>query len=1624
MSSRSLFLLFALSSAALAQLFVPAAGSPFAVGSGADGAATGDFNGDGNLDVATPNRFGNSISVMLGNGAGGFANASGSPFASGNGSSRLAAADFNLDGKLDLAVFNSTDSQLRIYVGTGTGTFTQASGSPYAAGGAPITGDFDANNIPDIAIANQATGNITVLLGTGNGGFSAASNSPFTAGTGVIGIATGDFNRDGRLDMASANFTAGTVTVLLGNGLGSFVPASGSGFTAGTNPSAIAAGDVNRDGRDDLVVANQGSNNVQVFLGDGTGGFSQASGSPIAAANAPSSIALRDIDGDSAPDLMVASSGTASVNILRNTGGGGFAAITGSPFSTAGGPSAIATGDYNADGRADVIAVSPSVSQLTLLVNNMPFFRFQPRELEYYFSAGQTAAQNLGTLLGGNAGVSATITSDSAWLTYSVGCGGLCISSSPLGLAAGQYRATLTASAAATHAGTLRATMNIANQSTALTAASGSPFAVGDGARGIAGGDFNRDGNPDLAITSTTLNSVAVLLGNGSGGFASAAGSPFATGQRPETIVAADFNGDGRLDLATANALSDDVTILLGTGTGGFLPIPGQSVAAGTTPSAIAAADFNRDGLPDLATANRNGNSVTILLNNGTGSFAPATPIAPLTSPRFLVAGDFNGDGDGDLAVALEASAMNVYIGNGRGGFTLQTGSPYAVDFQPSWMATADVNADGRTDILTVTSGSGAMRVHLGNGLGGFTSAPGSPFGTATAPSVVAVSDINGDGKVDALVGHANNNGVSVMLGNGAGGFTQAPGTFPVTNGQALATGDFNKDGYPDFAHTVSSGTLRVFLGGRAATSTSLVSNPVSTAVFGQSITLTASVAAAPGSVLFGNFGGVVRFFDNGTQVGTSPLAGGNATLTLTTLPPGTHIFTATYVGDGTANPSSSSSVNVAVNNGNLAMQAGTGQFAVVTDTFLAPMQVLVTNHVGAPVAGAIVSFFAPASGASGTFQPSGSTVVRVATNASGIASAPTFRANSVAGIYNVIAATPGVNATAQFTLNNVLATTPSQLAAVTGTPQVAQVGSGFTIRLKVRALDGLGRPASGGSVTFTSPGAGASGTFAGGVTSAQVVIDTQGYAEAPLFTANNTAGSYNVLASLGSVPPAQFALTNQAGAALQVTSPGEGQTINVANVTFQWTQDNSATGYRILVKQNTGQTVFTGQLAGSASTSTVLNLPDGTFAFSVQSCSDASLTVCNGNYGARNFTVQSPTPSAPTVTFPLTGAVLDASTQTLQWTAVAAATRYEVTLRNTTTGTIDLFITTLAPTVSTVFSMRSGDYTLEVKACGAGCSTAGLSYFSVRLNPVPATPPTITVCNIQNQINQNLLTCNWTPVSGADLYVVQVVQAGAGPGGGALTVASSQVSATNASFQVPNGNLQVVVQACNGDGCSNPSNGYGITASFGNPAVPTMGAPVGGSVVDGPTILFSWSRIPADNGSNTFYRLYVQDFARNQPALDVLTNQNFWGAQFAAGRRYDALVIANPESQNASQGPPQGFTTRGNNPQSPTLVQPQHQGSTKQGNVRLGWTPLPGVQLYQYYIAIQGQSAAVATGVTTGIEVQVPLAVVNNQNTVHVGIVRACNNGLNCTLGSEAGWGIWSNQPGGTGVTTFTLVP
>ena len=337
-----------------------------------------------------------------------------------------------------------------------------------------------------------------------------------------------------------------------------------------------------------------------------------------------------------------------------------------------------------------------------------------------------------------------------------------------------------------------------------FVSASGSPITVGGDPDAVAVGDFNSDGKPDLAVANSTSGTVTILLNNGDGTFTQASGSPIAVGAGPDAVAVGDFNTDGALDLAVANGKAGTVTVLLGKGNGTFTAASGSPITVGTAPDALAVADFNANGNPDLAVANRGSNTVTVLLGNGDGTFTAATgsPVSVGTAPSSVSVGDFNADGDLDLAVANSGNnTVSVLLGKGDGTFTAASGSPITVGTGPSAVATADLNADGKLDLAVANSGDDTLSVLLGKGDGTFAPAAGSPITVGAGPSAVAMADFNADNKLDLAVANSVDNTVTVLLGKGDGTFT--PTAAPATTGggpASLAVADFNGDGRLDLA--------------------------------------------------------------------------------------------------------------------------------------------------------------------------------------------------------------------------------------------------------------------------------------------------------------------------------------------------------------------------------------------------------------------------------------------------------------------------------------------------------------------------------------------------------------------------------------------------------------------------------------------------------------------------------------------------------------------------------------------------------------------------------------------------------------------------------------------------------
>ena len=302
----------------------------------------------------------------------------------------------------------------------------------------------------------------------------------------------------------------------------------------------------------------------------------------------------------------------------------------------------------------------------------------------------------------------------------------------------------------------------------------------------LVAGDFNGDGKSDIAVAS---DPSAVLLNRGDGAFGGPSELP--SSSLFYHLAAADLNGDGITDLVGADG--EGVTVLLGNPNGTFRP----GVAHRTDPDTlwVEIGDFNGDGAPDLVAVAHSLNRLTVLLNDGAGGFMAPARVSAGELPSAVAAADFNGDGKLDLVAAnWRANSLSVFLGDGSGGFGAR--SIIVVDTNawpnPELIAACDLNGDGKMD-LAASSGSSVI-AWLGRGDGNFDLASRTAiadFGTG-----ITTGDLNGDGKLDVVV--ASENVVNLLFGRGDGSFTTA--FYGVAGGVVIgiALADFNGDGRPD----------------------------------------------------------------------------------------------------------------------------------------------------------------------------------------------------------------------------------------------------------------------------------------------------------------------------------------------------------------------------------------------------------------------------------------------------------------------------------------------------------------------------------------------------------------------------------------------------------------------------------------------------------------------------------------------------------------------------------------------------------------------------------------------------------------------------------------------------------
>lgn len=344
-------------------------------------------------------------------------------------------------------------------------------------------------------------------------------------------------------------------------------------------------------------------------------------------------------------------------------------------------------------------------------------------------------------------------------------------------------------------------------------------LATGASPGGVEVADLNGDARPDLVVTNES-GSASIFLNDGGGKFHAPPGSPFAAGQMLNDVAIADFNGDGKPDLAFANHEAHSLTILLGDGRGGFAPgtsVPVQSVPH---PHGIAAADLDRDGHVDLMIDNWGHNQLELLRGDGHGHFAKwqMVPVGqqPYQRPRIA---DVNRDGWPDLIASnLEGKSLSVVLG-GPHGFAPAPGSPFAAGDAPFGLAAGDFDGDGHVDVAVVNSPSSAVQsgkdgltILLGDGSGRFAMTAGSPLETGSMPNRLATGDLDGDGRDEIVVSRPDAGSILVFYpGPGAKSFRRQE--IAVGKGaKGVAIADLDGDGRKDIAVTLEGESRLVLL--------------------------------------------------------------------------------------------------------------------------------------------------------------------------------------------------------------------------------------------------------------------------------------------------------------------------------------------------------------------------------------------------------------------------------------------------------------------------------------------------------------------------------------------------------------------------------------------------------------------------------------------------------------------------------------------------------------------------------------------------------------------------------------------------------------------------------------------
>jgi hypothetical protein len=663
----------------------------------------------------------------------------------------------------------------------------------FPVAGSPVgmaMGDLNQDGKLDLVTTDSVSGMVTVFLGTGGGKF--ASGVQYSTGSHPGSIVVADLNGDGQLEVILGDESQDTISVLACNGTGTLQLKQS--ITAGTDPAFMAIADINGDGKPDIVVAPRSGGSLAVLLNDSKGDLE----SPVLASTVkgPTAIAIGDLNNDGHADIALANA-DGTISILLGSGNGKFHAIP-EVSVAAGGLSSIAVGDFNRDGKLDLAVTQPGSKTMSVLWGKGDG-SFGPSE------------------------------------SYSVGI-------NPMSVLTGDFDGDGIPDLIAINQGSN--TFSVLGGNGDGTFKNPVDFVVGNAPLAAALGDFDGGGHLDLAVLNASSQSVSVAFGNGDGTFKASRSYP--AGIEPRAVASADLNGDKLPDLVVTNYCGTDASCAKGGSVAVFLAgkdgayQPSDTYQIGSGPVSVVLVDTNGDKVPDIVALNRADKTVSVLLGKGDGTFELPLTTSIIDSPIAVAVGDFNKDGKPDLAVlgdcgsakCTEPGNVEILWGQGAGAFIGD--SVYPVGFSPTSIVAGDLNRDKNLDLVVSNScgtdascrSAGTASILLGNAAGKFSAGANVPVGNQ--PSSTALGDMSGRGVLDLLVSSASGNTVSVHPGKGDATFL-TPTVYAVGNSpSSVVVADFNGDGKPDVAvANVQDSTVSVLFGKGDGTLNAAFSLPV-----------------------------------------------------------------------------------------------------------------------------------------------------------------------------------------------------------------------------------------------------------------------------------------------------------------------------------------------------------------------------------------------------------------------------------------------------------------------------------------------------------------------------------------------------------------------------------------------------------------------------------------------------------------------------------------------------------------------------------------------------------------------------------------------------------------------------